>query len=58
MLNIGPLVPDSLRELSVKLAIQVCNLQTYKAPFESKAQGTSVSTSAASDQRGWPQSIF
>ena len=31
------------------------NLQTSKAPLESQAQGTSLSTSAASSQKGCPK---
>ena len=30
-------------------------LQTSKAPFKSQAQGTSLFTSAASNQRGFPK---
>lgn len=33
------------------------NLQTSKAPLESEAQGTSLLTSAAANQRGCPKSI-
>ena len=31
------------------------NLQTSKAPLKSQAQGTSLFTSAASNQRGFPK---
>jgi len=31
------------------------NLQTYKPPLESHAQGTSLFTSTASNQRGFPE---
>jgi len=30
------------------------NLQTSKAPLKNQAQGTSLFTSFASNQRGWP----
>jgi len=36
MLNIGP-IPDFLRELSVELAIQMRNLETYRLKRHSKA---------------------
>jgi len=32
-----------------------CNLQTSKAPLKSQAQGTSLFTSAVSNQRGCPK---
>jgi len=32
-----------------------CILQTSKAPLESQAKGTSLFTSAASNQRGYPE---
>jgi len=41
-----------LTRMAYYLAIQMSNLQTYKAPLESNAQGTRLFTSAASNQRG------
>ena len=33
-------------------------LQTSKAPLKSQAQGTSLFTSAASNQRGFPKNLY
>jgi len=44
------LIPYANNYCLLKEAIQMRNLQTYKAPLESKAQGTSLFASAAPNQ--------
>ena len=57
LLNTVTAVKVCLAQLSFCKFICNRNLQTYKAPMKSLVQGTSLLTSAASNQKGCPEIV-